>query len=70
MLTAKTYGLGIYGLDDALNFNVDGTDVSKSVLQQPMRYNYIRFYETVMKEIFPYHGLYFNIQETFYIFID
>ena len=49
-----TYGLGIYGLDATLNFNVDGTDVSKSVLQQPMRYNYIRFYETVMKEIFPY----------------
>ena len=49
-----TYGLGIYGLNASLNFNVDGTDVSKSVLQQPMRYNYIRFYETVMKEIFPY----------------
>ena len=49
-----TYGLGIYGLDEPLNFNVDGTDVSKPVLQQPMRYNYIRFYETVMKEIFPY----------------
>jgi hypothetical protein len=40
---AATYGLGINGLDATLNFNVDGTDVSKSVLQQPMRYNYIGF---------------------------
>ncbi len=49
-----TYGLGIYGLGAPLNFNVDGTDVSTPVLQQPMRYNYIRFYETALKEIFPY----------------
>jgi len=62
-----TYGLGIYGLDATLNFNVDGTDVSKSVLQQPMRYNYIRFYETVMKEIFPYWyaGIGVNIDDHF-----
>jgi len=62
-----TYGLGIYGLDAALNFNVDGTDVSKSVLQQPMRFNYIRFYETVMKEIFPYWyaGIGVNIDDHF-----
>ena len=62
-----TYGLGIYGLDEPLNFNVDGTDVSKPVLQQPMRYNYIRFYETVMKEILPhwYAGIGINIDDHF-----
>jgi outer membrane protein assembly factor BamA len=62
-----TYGLGIYGLDEPLNFNVDGTDVSKPVLQQPMRYNYIRFYETLMKEVFPhwYAGIGVNIDDHF-----
>jgi outer membrane protein assembly factor BamA len=62
-----TYGLGIYGTDATLNFNVDGTDVSKSVLQQPMRFNYIRFYETVMREIFPhwYAGIGVNIDDHF-----
>jgi outer membrane protein assembly factor BamA len=64
-----TYGLGIYGLDATLNFNVDGTDASKSVLQQPMRYNYIRFYETIMKEVFPhwYAGIGINIDDHFNI---
>jgi outer membrane protein assembly factor BamA len=64
-----TYGLGIYGLDATLNFNVDGTDVSTSVLEQPMRFNYIRFYETVLKEIFPhwYAGMGINIDDHFSI---
>ncbi len=64
-----TYGLGIYGLDATLNFNVDGTDVSTSLLQQPMRFNYIRFYETVLKEIFPhwYAGMGINIDDHFAI---
>jgi Omp85 superfamily domain len=62
-----TYGLGIYDLDAPLNFNVDGTDVSKSVLQQPMRFNYIRFYETALKQIFPhwYAGVGVNIDYHF-----
>ena len=64
-----TYGLGIYGLDAPLNFNIDGTDVSKPVLQQPMRYNYIRFYETALKEIYPYWyaGIGINIDDHFNI---
>ena len=62
-----TYGLGIYGLNSTLNFNIDGTDLSSSVLEQPMRYNYIRFYETALKEIFPhwYAGLGINIDDHF-----
>ncbi len=62
-----TYGLGIYGLNSTLNFNIDGTDLSNSVLEQPMRYNYIRFYETALKEIFPhwYAGLGINIDDHF-----
>ena len=64
-----TYGLGIYGLDGNLNFNVDGTDVSKPLMQQPMRYNYIRFYETALKEIAPYWyaGIGVNIDDHFQI---
>ena len=54
LFAQPTYGLGIYGLDGSLNFNIDGTDVSRPVLQQPMRFNYIRFYETALKEIFPH----------------
>ena len=62
-----TYGLGIYGLNTTLNFNVDGADASKPVLEQPMRFNYIRFYETAMKEIFPhwYAGIGVNIDDHF-----
>ncbi|HXB29517.1 MAG TPA: BamA/TamA family outer membrane protein [Puia sp.] len=64
-----TYGLGIYGLNSTLNFNIDGTDLSNSVLEQPMRFNYIRFYETALKEIFPhwYAGLGINIDDHFEI---
>jgi outer membrane protein assembly factor BamA len=62
-----TYGLGIYGLGSTLNFNLDGTDVSKPVLEQPMRFNYIRFYETVLKEFRPfwYAGIGINIDDHF-----
>jgi outer membrane protein assembly factor BamA len=62
-----TYGLGIYGLNSTLNFNIDGTDLSNSVLEQPMRFNYIRFYETALKEIFPhwYAGAGINIDDHF-----
>ncbi|HEV3223350.1 MAG TPA: BamA/TamA family outer membrane protein, partial [Puia sp.] len=49
-----TYGLGIYALNTSSEFNIDGTNTSASVLEQPMRFNYIRFYETVLKQIFPY----------------
>ena len=65
LFAQPTYGLGIYGLDATMNFNLDGTDVSKSVLEQPMRFNYIRFYETVLKEIRPYWyaGLGINIDD-------
>ncbi len=62
-----TYGLGIYGLNSTLNFNIDGTDLSTPVLEQPMRFNYIRFYETVLKEISPhwYAGMGINIDDHF-----
>ncbi len=62
-----TYGLGIYGLNSTLNFNIDGTDLSTPVLEQPMRFNYIRFYETALKEISPhwYAGVGINIDDHF-----
>jgi outer membrane protein assembly factor BamA len=69
LFAQPTYGLGIYGLNETLNFNIDGTDLSRSVLQQPMRFNYIRFYETVLREIFPhwYAGMGINIDDHFAI---
>ena len=65
LFAQPTYGLGIYGLNSTLNFNIDGTDVGKSVQEQPMRFNYIRFYETVLKEIIPYWyaGIGINIDD-------
>ena len=65
LFAQPTYGLGIYGLDAPLNFNVGGIDVSKNVLEQPMRFNYIRFYETVLKEVRPfwYAGIGINIDD-------
>jgi len=49
-----TYGLGIYDLNSTADFNIGGIDVSKSRLAQPMRFNYIRFYETIQKQVFPH----------------
>jgi len=62
-----TYGLGIYGLNSIQDFNLNGTDVSKSILAQPMRFNYIRFYETVVKRVIPhwYAGMGINIDDHF-----
>jgi Omp85 superfamily domain len=64
-----TYGLGIYALNSTPVFNIDGTNVSRSILEQPMRFNYIRFYETALKEIFPYWyaGVGINIDDHFEI---
>ena len=69
LFAQPTYGLGIYGLDAPLSFNVGGIDATKPVTEQPMRYNYIRFYETVLKEIAPfwYAGLGINIDYHFEI---
>jgi outer membrane protein assembly factor BamA len=63
LFAQPTYGLGIYGLNSTATFNVNGTDVSKSVLEQPMRFNYLRVYETVVRQFFPhwYAGLGVNI---------
>jgi len=64
-----TYGLGIYGLNSTEDFDLDGTDVGSSVLAENMRFNYIRFYETVLKEITPhwYAGMGINIDDHFNI---
>lgn len=63
LFAQPTYGLGIYGLNQDVGFNINGTNLSRSVLEQPMRFNYIRVYETALKEIFPYWyaGLGINI---------
>ena len=60
-----TYGLGIYEVNEPLHFNIEGTDVNHPVVEQPMRFNYIRFYETVLREIAHhwYVGLGVNIDD-------
>jgi len=47
-----TYGLGIYGLHDQVyHFGVNGSDVSITDSEQPMRFNYVRLYETVSRRV-------------------
>jgi hypothetical protein len=58
-----TYGLGIYDLDTPFGFNISGANVSKSRKEQPMRFNYFRFYESAVRKIFGkwYAGMGINI---------
>ena len=52
LFTQPTYGLGIYGLkDQTYDININGLSASKSVSQQPMRFNYVRIYETVARKV-------------------
>jgi hypothetical protein len=55
-----TYGLGIYGLQgQSYHFGLNGSSVVKTDSEQPMRFNYIRLYETFSKRIYKkwYAGL-------------
>ena len=55
-----TYGLGIYGLQNQnYVFDINGSSVSKTDSEQPMRFNYVRLYETFSKHVFKnwYAGL-------------
>ena len=63
--TQPTYGLGIYGLNSPVSFNIGGINVDKSVLEQPMQFNYLRFYETAVRKVIPhwYAGLGVNIDD-------
>jgi hypothetical protein len=54
IFTQPTYGLGIYGLNSTATFNLGGISVNRSVLEQPMKFNYLRFYETAVREVFPH----------------
>ena len=58
-----TYGLGIADLNTPKVFGINGTNIAESRLEQPMRFNYIRFYESAVREIVPkwYAGLGINI---------
>ncbi len=47
-----TYGLGIYGLQgQSYTFGINGSSVTRTDSEQPMRFNYIRLYETVSRRI-------------------
>jgi hypothetical protein len=61
-----TYGLGIYGLQNqTYYFSVNGGDAGRPDSAQPMRFNYIRLYETfsrrIYKEWYAGVGLMFDI---------
>ncbi len=63
LFAQPTYGLGITGLDySSYTFSINGADVERSVLAQPMRYNYIRLYDAAIKKVYKtwYAGLGIN----------
>lgn len=65
-----TYGLGIYGLQgQSYTFGLNGSNVSRTDSEQPMRFNYIRLYETFSRRIFNhwYAGLGLMIDHDFNI---
>jgi outer membrane protein assembly factor BamA len=65
-----TYGLGVYGLESSTGeFNVGGINLTKSIREQPMRFNYVRVYETVVRKVYKrwYAGLGINIDNHFNI---
>ena len=48
-----TYGLGIYGLQNqTYTFGLNGSSFATDNLEQPMRFNYIRLYETFSKKVY------------------
>ncbi|WP_259071321.1 BamA/TamA family outer membrane protein [Mucilaginibacter sp. X4EP1] len=55
--TQPTYGLGIYGLNDQpYTFNLNGLSATThGSLEQPLKYNYIRLYETFLRKINEHH---------------
>ena len=63
VFSQPTYGLGIYGLNSVVTFNVGGISIGRSVLEQPMKFNYFRFYETAVKKVFRhwYAGMGINL---------
>jgi outer membrane protein assembly factor BamA len=52
-----TYGLGIYGLNNQpFTFNINGISATTNgSLEQPLKYNYIRLYETFLRKINEHH---------------
>jgi hypothetical protein len=57
-----TYGLGIYGLDNTYSFDIGGSSVSRTIGEQPMKFNYIRLYDAAVRKIYNnwYAGLGIN----------
>ena len=71
IFTQPTYGLGVYGLKSesaSLNFNGLSTTTG-SAYEQPMKFNYIRLYETFLRKINPgwYGGVAVMIDDHFKI---
>jgi hypothetical protein len=67
-----TYGLGIYSLENHTStFGINGSNVARSEMEQPMRFNYIRLYEIFSKRVYKkwYAGfglmfdIHFNIKD-------
>jgi outer membrane protein assembly factor BamA len=52
--TQPTYGLGIYGLQNqnyTFGVNGDGNSIQRTDSAQPMKFNYIRLYETFLRHV-------------------
>ncbi len=52
LFNRPTYGLGIYGLQgQTYKFTWNGMDVTRTDSAQPMKFSYIRLYETVLRKV-------------------
>jgi outer membrane protein assembly factor BamA len=66
----NTYGLGIYGLHNQdYTFGVNGDNEERTDSAQPMKFNYVRLYETVLRRFAPhwYAGLGIMVDDDFTI---
>jgi hypothetical protein len=66
----NTYGLGIYGLhNQEYTFGLNGDNEERTDSAQPMKFNYVRLYETVLRKIAShwYAGLGIMIDDDFSI---
>ena len=68
LFSQPTYGLGI-DFGEKGDFNLNGASVNYDPDEQPMRFNYIRFYENIYRQLKGawYAGLGFNIDHHFTI---
>lgn len=68
LFAQPTYGLGV-NFKDPSSFNIGGLEIEKSPNEQPMRFDYVRLYETAYRRIFKsfYAGIGINVDYHYHV---